>query len=72
MLKRLQLWLTISILPAAEYFVAPGGHDSQTGSREQPFASINKGVQSLQTGDILPILPGKYFESVERSNLGGP
>lgn len=58
---------------ATEYFVAPDGDDEADGlSREQPFASVQRGVDALETGDTLTLLPGEYFGSVRREDLGGP
>lgn len=57
--------------PATEYFVNKLGQDSNPGtSREQPLATIQKGVTALQPGDTLTIGPGEYFESVKRLDLG--
>lgn len=58
-------------LPATEYFVALNGDDENSGlSREQAFATIQRGVDALLPGDILTILPGEYRESVFRDGLG--
>lgn len=56
----------------AGYFVSLQGRDDATGrSRETAFRTIQKGVSSLQTGDVLTIAPGEYFETVRRDKLGG-
>lgn len=72
MLTKLLFLLCIPLLSATEYFVSPAGDDNHPGSREQPFATINKGVHTLQGGDTLTILPGRYYEWVERRDLGVP
>lgn len=65
------LVLGARILLAAEYFVSANGNDTQDGrSREQAFATIQRGVDALAAGDTLTILPGEYFENVRRANLG--
>jgi len=56
-----------------EYFVGKQGNDAGEGlSKEKAFLTVQKGLDSLKTGDILTIAPGEYFESVKRDNLGGP
>lgn len=58
-------------LPAAEYFVAPGGDDSNSGlSQTQAFATVQHGVNALAPGDVLTIAAGEYRESVFRDGLG--
>lgn len=58
-------------LTATEYFVSPIGDDSHDGlSMEQPFATVQKGVDALAPGDTLTIAPGIYRESVTRHDLG--
>jgi len=58
-------------LGAAEYFVSKQGSDTNNGlSRATAFATIQKGVDILQSGDTLTILPGEYFGSVRRDGLG--
>lgn len=58
---------------AAEYFVALDGDDTRDGrSREQAFATVQRGVDALEPGDTLTILPGEYFESVSHDDLGSP
>ena len=56
---------------AAEYFVSTTGDDSASGtSRSTAFATIAKGVNVLQPGDTLTILPGEYFESINAKVAG--
>ncbi len=58
-------------LEAKEYFVAKTGADTNDGaSRAAAFLTVQKGVDALAPGDILTILPGEYFEAVERKDLG--
>ena len=65
------VFLVMIELNAMEYFVNKQGSDANEGtSREKAFATIQKGVDALQTGDILTVGPGEYFESVRRKNLG--
>jgi hypothetical protein len=58
--------------PATEYFVNPRGNDSQAGTdRQAALATVQKGVNLLQPGDILTIAPGEYHEAISRKDLGG-
>ena len=51
---------------AATYYVAqtPNASDSNTGTLEQPFLTINKGVSVLAAGDTLFVRTGIYAESL--------
>lgn len=57
---------------ATEYFVSLEGcddtHDGR--SRETAFATVQRGVDALDPGDTLTILPGEYLGSVQRDGLG--
>lgn len=65
------LLCTAPTLKSAEYFVAPGGNDSKNGStKEQAFATLQKGLEALSPGDTLTITPGEYFGSAQRTGLG--
>ncbi|MFA7159362.1 MAG: chondroitinase-B domain-containing protein [Kiritimatiellia bacterium] len=67
----LPVFLVMIELNAMEYFVNKQGSDANEGtSREKAFATIQKGVDALQTGDTLTVGPGEYFESARRKNLG--
>jgi len=64
---------SLGTLHASEYFVSLEGSDQSNGTaRDQAFRTIQKGVDALEQGDTLTILPGEYFEAVKRENLGGP
>jgi hypothetical protein len=47
-------------LQASEYFVAPGGSDSNLGTELSPFASIARGQQAASAGDTVWIRGGVY------------
>ncbi len=67
------LVLVFPALGATEYFVSQEGDNANDGlSREQAFATIQRGVDALAPGDTLTIGPGMYFENVKREGLGGP
>ena len=56
--------LILSPLSGKEYFTGINGSDSNPGSENAPFKTIQKGVNVLQPGDTLTILPGIYRENV--------
>lgn len=57
--------------PPTAYFVARHGDDDHDGlSRADAFATIQRGVDALEPGDTLTILPGEYLGSVMREGLG--
>lgn len=57
---------------AAEYFVSLDGSDAADGrSASTAFATVQRGLDALEAGDVLTILPGEYFGAVSRDNLGG-
>lgn len=71
------LLLTLTLGPrlfAAAYFVSNDGcDDTHDGlSREQAFATIQRGVDALEPGDTLTILPGEYAENVKIVEFGDP
>ncbi len=66
-------FLTFTTLLCAqqEYFVSPEGDDSASGlSTGAALGTIQAGVDRLQPGDTLTILPGEYYESVRSEGLG--
>lgn len=52
------------------FHVAPSGSDTNAGSAEQPFKTIQKGCDSLQGGDTLTIAGGTYAEYVKLTRSG--
>lgn len=70
------LWIAASLAITAhgtEYFVAFDGNDAADGTTESTaFATVQRGVNALQAGDTLTILPGEYVGSVFRDGIGGP
>src|SRR3954462_16029165 len=47
-------------LPAAEFFVAPTGRDTNPGTLEQTFATIQRAEQAVAPGDTVQIRGGTY------------
>ena len=52
--------MPVSVIEAADYFVAPIGSDSHSGTVGEPFATIQKGIDQLQAGDTLHLREGSY------------
>ena len=55
---------------AKDYFVAPGGSDTNPGSKTAPFKTIQKAATLMQAGDRCLIRAGTYRETVVPSNSG--
>jgi len=49
---------------AGVYYVAPNGSDSNPGTLQRPFSSINKGAALLDPGDTLYLRAGTYHQTV--------
>ncbi|MBE6406434.1 MAG: DUF1565 domain-containing protein [Lentisphaerae bacterium] len=64
LLRLAVFFLMFSSLAGKEYFTGTNGSDSNPGTEHAPFKTIQKGVNILQPGDTLTILPGIYRESV--------
>ena len=61
----------ISDLPNGNfYYVAKDGDDTNTGSEESPFLTIQKAASIMQAGDICFIKEGIYRETVTPKNQG--
>ena len=57
----LALWaLWLGHASAAVYFVAPNGDDHNPGSRERPFATVQRGQDAARPGDTVYIRGGVY------------
>ena len=53
-----------------DYYVAPGGSDSNDGSQSHPFATIQKAADTAHAGITVHVLPGNYTSPVENNNSG--
>lgn len=53
-----------------QLFVAPNGIDSNSGTREMPFHSIQHAADQARPGDIVEIAPGEYGEAVRLTRSG--
>jgi hypothetical protein len=52
-----------------EYFVAPYGDDGGAGTIGAPWATVEKGLTSLQPGDILYLRDGTYLERIKNPEV---
>jgi parallel beta-helix repeat protein len=52
------------------YYVALDGSDDNPGSYAEPFATIQKAVDSTEPGDTVRIRAGRYHETVSITNSG--
>ena len=57
---------------AATYCVAPGGSDSNPGTTNLPWRTIQKAAGTLSAGDTATILPGIYSERPRLTRSGRP
>jgi hypothetical protein len=57
-------------LHAADFHVATNGSDTNPGTKDQPFKTIQAGIDKLMPGDTLIILPGAYRESLSVMKSG--
>ena len=59
-------------LAAATWVSAPGGDDQGPGSKQRPFATMQRGLDALAPGDTLLLRSGTYHEHAVVSHSGGP
>ena len=53
-----------------EVFVSPSGNDvTGNGSMQAPYKTIAKGMESIQPGTAIRIMPGEYNERIARNDL---
>ena len=52
--------LVATLLPAADFYVAPAGSDANPGTLAQPFASITKAQDAASSGDTVHLRGGTY------------
>ncbi len=61
----------LSLFAQSEYFLAVDGDDGNDGlSQQSAFATLQRGVDALEAGDTLTILPGEYLGSARAKGLG--
>jgi hypothetical protein len=57
---------------AATYYVATSGNDGGQGTQSQPFRTIQRGVNTLRSGDTLYIREGTYAETISPATMNIP
>ena len=50
---------------AAEFYLAPGGADSNTGTQASPFATLQKGNSAAAAGDTVWLRGGTYYSTTQ-------
>lgn len=60
----LSLWLLPAALPAATYYVALTGNDSDPGSEARPWRTIQKAANTIRAGDTAIVRAGFYPERI--------
>jgi parallel beta-helix repeat protein len=54
------------------YYVSPQGNDSNPGTKESPFKTIQKAASAAYAGDVTLIQAGIYYEDVKPLRSGKP
>jgi hypothetical protein len=58
-------WATeLSARIPKEYFVSPGGCETNSGSESAPFSSVAGALSKAEGGDIITLMPGNYAEAI--------
>ena len=57
-------------LPAATFYVATSGNDTQPGTSALPFRTVQRGVDVAQPGDTILVAAGNYPEEVRSVRNG--
>ena len=71
--SQFNLQLLSNIIPSRTYYIdAVNGLDSNPGSSNQPFKTIQEAANIVSPGDVVTILPGTYAERVQVKRSGSP
>src|SRR5512146_1307533 len=54
----------------ANYYVAPAGNDSNLGTIDEPWQTIQKAADTLKAGEVVAIRGGTYRERILPRNSG--
>ncbi len=66
----IQVFLPTVINPDLSYYVSPSGSNSNPGTFNKPWRTIQKAADTLVAGDTVKILPGIYYEKFTPKNSG--
>jgi autotransporter-associated beta strand protein len=61
---------SFQLLEAATYYVSPSGHDTNPGTLEQPFRTVQKGASAAVASDTVVLRAGTYRETVTPAASG--
>lgn len=61
---------TDPLISGTQYFIAPDGNDSNPGTAQQPWKTLDKANQVLQPGDIITLRDGTYEGIISPVNDG--
>ena len=68
------VFIAVSLAPvlsfAEVYYVSPQGNDSNPGTKDLPWRTIQKAAEQLVAGDTVFIMSGSYHEQVTPRNSG--
>lgn len=64
--------LTAAVAPAATYYVAVTGADTNPGTREKPLRTIQRAADLVRPGDKVVVRAGVYPESITIKTSGTP
>lgn len=65
-------FVSINFAAAKRYYVSVNGNDNNSGTIEEPLATVNKAVSLMESGDKCYVRQGIYYESVvidEKDNI---
>ena len=66
----LQLIICTSV-SAMTYYVSPSGKDTNKGSIQNPFATLQQAASVMKPGDVCYLREGRYHEALALENLHG-
>jgi hypothetical protein len=64
------LYFLTQCIIAKNYYVSKDGNDTNDGSLNHPFLTIQKAIQKLKKGDICYLRKGTYYESIRVETSG--
>src|SRR5262245_13745338 len=64
----LALWSSCGL--ASDYYVAPTGNDTNPGTMDRPFLTIQKAASTMVAGDTTYVRAGTYRETVIPARSG--